>query len=83
MFVVLDCDKGCVFIIWNLGFIDRRKYCIVDDLFFGCIVLDFMNNIYVCDYVKSVVVVFDIYGVILGLINVYEIFLNFRSIVIY
>lgn len=83
MFAVSDCDQGCVFIIRNSGFIDRRKYCTADDSFPGCIASDSMNNIYVCDYVKSAVVVFDIYGVTLGLINVYEISPNPRSIAIY
>lgn len=83
MFVVSDCDKGCVFIIRKSGFIDRRKYCTADDSFPGCITSDSVNNIYVCDYVKSFVVVFDIYGVTLNLINVHEISPNPRSIALY
>lgn len=83
MFAVSDCDRGCVFIIRKSGFIERRKYCTAGDSFPGCIASDSMNNIYVCDYVKSFVIVFDISGVTLNLINVYEISPNPRSIAIY
>lgn len=49
MFVVLDWDKECVFLIVNLGCILRRKYIDVN-LKFGLIFFDFNCNFYVCDF---------------------------------
>jgi hypothetical protein len=57
MFVVSDWVRDCIFIIQKSGYIERRKYCSV-----GALSSDINNNIYVCDFRESLIVVFRVSG---------------------
>lgn len=79
-FVISDCEMNCVFIFSKLGQLDRRKYCTCDGSPPGAISSDSSNNIYVCDEVKNVILVFNPSGKTLRSINIGSILQNPRSI---
>ncbi|XP_061182528.1 E3 ubiquitin-protein ligase TRIM56-like [Saccostrea echinata] len=61
MYIISDWANDCVFIVRKSGYIERRKYCNP-----GSISSDLDNNIYVCDYQNSRIVMFTTAGVTLG-----------------
>lgn len=79
-FVISDWEMNCVFIFSKLGQLDRRKCCTSDGSPPGAMSSDSSNNIYVCDEVKSVILVFNHSGKTLRSINICSILQNPRSI---
>lgn len=79
-FVISDWGMNCVFIFSKLGQLDRRKCCTSDGSPPGAMSSDSSNNIYVCDEVKSVILVFNHSGKTLRSINICSILQNPRSI---
>lgn len=77
--VVSDWEMCCVFILRNSGYIERRKYI---DYKPGSISSDSNNNIYVCEFQRSVVVVFTLSGETLRTVRIGAIAPNPRSIAI-
>lgn len=79
IFVVSDWEMCCVFILRNSGYIERRKYI---DYKPGSISSDSNNNDYVCEFQRSVVVVFTLSGETLRTVRIGAIAPNPRSIAI-
>lgn len=79
MFAVSDWDKECVFLIGKSGQIYRRKYI---DSRPGSISSDSKCNLYVCAFLKSVVVIFAQSGETLRSVQLGKIAPNPKSIAI-
>lgn len=79
MFAVSDWEMCCVFLLRKSGYIERRKYI---DYIRGSISSDSNNNIYVCEFQRSVVVVFTLSGETLRTVKIGAIAPNPRSIAI-
>lgn len=79
MFAVSDWEKCCVFIIRKSGYIERRKYI---DSKPGSISSDSNNTLYVCEFQRSLVVVFTLRGDTIRAIKIGGIAPNPRSIAI-
>jgi hypothetical protein len=76
-FAVSDWDLDCVFLIRRSGYVERRKYCSP-----GSISSDSNNNIYVCDYRESLILVFKLSGETLHTIDTGPCVRNPRSIAV-
>lgn len=77
MFAVSDWEMCCVFLLRKSGYIERIKYI---DYKPGSISSDSNNNIYVCEFQRSVVVVFTLSGETLRTVKIGAIAPNPRSI---